>query len=807
MRGGRTRYHLDVPPPGDDRGTGELDTLLSGTSTAGSDPGTTTSPPPLIGGRYQILSLAGAGSMGSVYRARDTELDEIVALKFLRADLVHTPEILARFRREVRLARRVAHRHVARVYDIGEHEGDKFLTMAFIEGEALRALLRRSRPLPISQAVSIARAVCEGLAAAHAVGVIHRDLKPDNVMLGSDGALAITDFGIARSAEAVDGGPTATLGTAIGTPAYMSPEQVEGASDVDGRADIYALGVMLFEMVTGELPFAGGSAIAVAAARLDHAPPDPRALRPGLDPQLAGLILRCMARQPADRFASAGELDAALSRVTASDSLPVPIAQPERAAGAAIATAATSAGDKTVAVLPFRNAGGDDEAYLADGLTEDLIDTLSTARGLRVRPRSATIRFTGDDRDARAIGRELDVQVIVDGTVRRRGDMLRVTARLVSVAEGFQLWARRFERPAGDALMVSDQVADAVARALTVDPVAQNRKAPTDATAIDLYLRGRAELRDLGGDAMERAVAFLEEAHARAPDDPTLVAALARAHARSFFFRTEPSSIEHALALAERALAAAPGHAEALLALAQVRFARGFRGDYLAAAEHVRAAIDHSPYLPEAHELLGRLRLEVGPLDEGIAATERALALDPLLVTSRLELARGLGLRGDFERALTLVATAPDGDRAARGPFVARLLAWSHEPARWAAHLPPMTPLVETGGLIEAVVAMLLAGDIDPAVHDRFLALATPDRPVRFRVLMLQLAAEFSAYAGDPPAALERIRDAIDLGLIDIMWLDHCPHFASLRADPRLAALRARLEERAAPIRDILDRP
>ena len=798
MRGGRTRYHFAVPS-GDDRGTGELDTLLpADRAAAAGEPGTATSPPILIGGRYQILSLAGAGSMGSVYRARDTELDEIVALKFLRPDLVHTPDILARFRREVRLARRVAHRHVAKVYDIGEHDGDKFLTMAFIEGEPLRALLHRSRPLPVSRAVSIARAVCQGLDAAHAVGVIHRDLKPDNVMLGSDGALSITDFGIARSAERIDGGATATLGSAIGTPAYMSPEQVEGAPDVDGRADIYALGVMLFEMVTGELPFSGGSAIAVAAARLDREPPDPRDLRPGIDPELARLILRCMARQPADRFASAAELDAALSRVTASDSSPVPLAAPDRTA----ATAATSAGDKTVAVLPFRNPGGADEAYLADGLTEDLIDTLSTARGLRVRPRSATVRFAGDDRDARAIGRELDVQVIVDGSVRRRGDMLRVTARLVSVAEGFQLWARRFDRPAGDALLVSDEVADAVARALAVAPAGQKRKAPTDATAIDLYLRGRAELRDLGGEAMERAVAFLEEAHTRAPDDPTLLAALARAHGRSFFFSTEPSSIERALELAELALDAAPGHADALLALAQARFARG---DYLAAADHVCAAIARAPYLPEAYELLGRLRLEVGPLDEGIAATERALRLDPLLVTSRLELARGLGLRGDFESALNLVATAPDGDRAARGPFVARLLSWSREPARWAAHLPPTMPLIASGGLIEAVVDMLLAGRIDHSVHDRFLALATPDRPVRFRVLMLQLAAEFSAYAGDPRAALERIREAIDLGLIDLMWLDHCPHFTALKEHERFAGLRARLEARATAIRDVLD--
>ena len=785
-----------MPPPGDDRETGELDTLLSTTSAAPVERGTATSPPTLVGGRYQILSLAGTGSMGSVYRARDTELDEIVALKFLRPDLVHSPEMLERFRREVRLARRVSHRHVARVYDIGEHGGDKFLTMAFIEGEPLRALLVRSRPLPVGRAVAIARAVCEGLVAAHAVGVIHRDLKPDNVMMATDGSLAITDFGIARSAL-TDAGHTATLGTAIGTPAYMAPEQVEGASDIDERADIYALGVMLFEMVTGALPFSGGSAIAIAAARLDRAPPDPRDLRPGLDAALAELILCCMARRAGDRFASAALLEAALARITTSDTAPTPVAPPARAPALA-----TVASDKTVAVLPFRNAGGEDDGYLADGLTEDLIDTLSTARGLRVRPRSATLRFAGADVDARAVGRELDVQVIVDGSVRRRGEMLRITARLVSVAEGFQLWARRFDRPAGDALMVSDEVADAVAQALTVAPAGLNRKAPTDAAAIDLYLRGRAELRDLGPEAMDRAVSLLEEGEARAPGDPTLLSALARAHARSFFFRTDTTSIERALALAERANAAAPGHAEALLALGQVRFARG---DYLAAAAHVRDALDRAPYLAEGHELLGRIRLEVGPLDDGIAAMERALTLDPLLLTARLELARGLGLRGDFEAARQLVVTAPEGDRAARGPFVARLLGWSRDPASWLDLMPPSSSVPGTGPLIESAVNMIISGKVDPAVQDQFVALARSDRPARFRVLMLQLAAEFSAYAGDPQSALARVSEAIDSGLIDLMWLDRCPHLVGARREARYGDLRARLDRTAAPIRTALD--
>jgi len=776
--------------------------MLSADASDG-EPLTTTEPAPLIGGRYQILSLAGAGSMGSVYRVRDTELGEDVALKFLRSDLVQAPDMLERFRREVRLARRIAHRNVARVFDIGEHGRDRYLTMAFIEGEPLRAVLQRSRPLPIARALAIAGQICDGLVAAHAAGVIHRDLKPDNIMVASDGTIAITDFGIARSAAAAGESATATLGAALGTPAYMSPEQVEGAADIDARADLYAVGVMLFEMVTGELPFSGGSPITVAAARLDGPPPDPRVLRPSLDPRLAELILCCMARAPADRFATADDLRAALSQIAlASPGDTGGERPPRRAPPPELATVAS---DKTVAVLPFRNDGGGDDAYLADGLTEDLIDTLSTARGLRVRPRSATLRFAGSERDARTIGRELDVQVIVDGSVRRRGDLLRVSARLVSVAEGFQLWARRFDRPAGDALVVADEVADAVARALTVAPVAQGRQAPTDPTAIDFYLRGRAELRDFGEGAMRRAVELLEEAHARAPDDPTLLAALARAHGRSFFFGADPQAIDRALALATRAVTAAPDHGEALLALAQVCFARS---DYAAAAEQIRAAIARAPLLAEAHELHGRLRLEVGPLDAGIAAMERAIGLDPLLLTPRLELARALGLRGDFAAARHLIATAPAGDLAARGPFIARMLGWSNDVDGWKDLLPARSDL--PGGatnLMDEVIAMLLTGHLDRAIEAKFNALASASRSSRFRILMLQIGAEFAGRLGDLDAAHERVVRALDEGLIDIEWLDRCPPLAALRADPRFPALRARLEATIRPIRAILDRP
>jgi TolB-like protein/Tfp pilus assembly protein PilF len=781
--------------------TGELDTLLSDPALLTADGPTEAAPPPLIGGRYQVLALAGTGAMGSVYRVRDTELDEIVALKILRSDLVGSEEMLERFRREVRLTRRIAHRNVARVHDIGEHGRDKYLTMAFIDGEPLRALLARSGALPAARVIAIVRPICHGLAAAHAAGVVHRDLKPDNVMLSADGNVVITDFGVARSA--LSGDATATLGnSAIGTPAYMAPEQVAGSSELDWRADLYALGVVMFEMLTGQLPFRGGTAIAVAAARLNEQPPDPRTLRPDLDPRLADAVLRSMEQRPDDRWANLDDLLAALRDIEeaprAGDSSPaLAVVEPRRASGFE-----TAASDKTVAVLPFRNAGGADDAYLADGLTEDLIDTLSMARGLRVRPRGATLRFSGGERDVRVIGEELDVQVIVDGSVRRRGEMLRVAARLVSVAEGFQLWARRFDGPAGDALRMSDEVADAVARALTVVPVGQRRPSPTDPGAVDLYLRGRAALRGFGKDAMEVAVDHLEAALDRAPTDATILAVLARAQARLSFFHGDPAFVDGALELAERAVAAAPDQAEAHLALAQVQFARG---DSLAAADGVVNAIARSPHLPDAHELLGRIRLEAGPLEAAVAALERALALDPLLQFASLELARACALGGDFTRARALIATA---DPAVRDTFLVRLAAWSGEPDSWFELLSPSLPLGTSpvDSLLAATVVVIRSREPDPRFAERLLSLAGVSRQDRFRILMLQIAAEYHANFGQVAEALGRIEDAIALGFGDIVWLDHCPLLRDLRAAPGFSPLRQRVDQRAGAVRDRLDR-
>ncbi len=581
-----------------------------------------------LAGRYEIVALVGAGGMGTVYRARDLELEEVVALKVVRRELCDTPGILDRFRREAKLARRVTHRNVARVFDIGEHEGEKFLTMEFVEGESLAAALARDGAFSLERAVAVGTAVAEGLASAHAAGVLHRDLKPDNVLLGKDGRVVITDFGIARAladARAVPGGASSTMGVPLGTPAYMAPEQVEGRPDIDARADVYAFGALLYELFTGCLAWPGDSPFSVASARLIRPPPDPRGRRRDLPASCAELVLRCMARAPADRPATMSEAGAALAVALA-----VPSGGADAGAASPTPTPAAHArpAEKTVAVLPFRNAGAPDDAYLAEELTDDLLDALSMTRGLRVRPRGAVLRFRGADTDPREIGRELGVQVVVEGSVRRAGGRVRISARLVSVADGFQIWAKRFDRPEQDVLSINDEAACAIAEALTLDggPLrGRAREAPASPLAIDLYLRARHEYRQMWPEHVRRAIELFDQALAIAPDDPLLLSGLAMALSRVAFW-VGAAGVARAREVAQRAVLAAPQLGEAQLAYGSMLFQLG---ENTGAARALRAAVAQSPGLAEAHGALGRLLTEAGAADEGIRLMETAVALDP----------------------------------------------------------------------------------------------------------------------------------------------------------------------------------
>jgi TolB-like protein/Flp pilus assembly protein TadD len=751
----------------------------------------------VLGGRYAILGLLGSGGAGRVYRARDLELDEVVALKMLHRSLTEDPGALDRFRREVKLARRVTHRNVARVFDIGEHGSEKFLTMEFVDGEPLSAVIARESALGLARAIEIAQSVCAGLSSAHAAGVIHCDLKPDNVLLAKDGRVVVTDFGIALALAAVDAAPDA-MGLVLGTPAYMAPEQVEGRTDADARADIYAFGALLYELFTGVHAWQGRDPMMVASARLSLPPPDPRLKRADIPGACAELVLKCMARRREDRPASIDQVVAALDALALSASV-VARGGVRRSRPPADATVHQARLDnKTVAVLPFRNAGAAEDDYLAEEVTDDLIDALSMTRGLKVRARLAVQRFRGSGQDARAIGRELDVQVVVDGSVRRARGTLRITARLISVDDGFQLWAKRFDRPEQDLLSINDEAAKAISEALTVDREAGPREAPTDPAALDLYLRARHAYRKFWPDHLRRAIDLFENASLLAPNDPMILSGEAMALARLSYFVGD-TGIARTREVARRAVALAPNFAEARLALAGVLFQSG---EPKLAIGELRRAVTLNPGFAEAQAALGRLLVETGRIEEGMRRLEAAIALDPGVPLGCGTLALANALLNRWDLALSIV----DKQRETEGEMSfwttsARLVSWSRSQELAEAYLSELAGRPDYG-TSRALIEVAARLELTPEAASLLAIGRSPEGSVRRRQLYLQLEAEVMSMLGDVDRVIGALQRVAAIGLTDFFWLERCPLFDFVRDDPRFGPIHDAVSGRA---REILE--
>ncbi len=760
--------------------------------------------PTVVAGRYEILGLLGMGGMGRVYRAKDRELGETVALKVLHKDFVGSDEMIERFRQEVRLARKVTHRNVARTFDIGEHEGEKFLTMELVAGEALSARLERGL-LDTREALAIACDVVAGMAAAHAVGVVHRDLKPDNVLLeapgsGSLGRVVITDFGIARGE--MGGSAAKTSGRTVGTPAYMAPEQIGGQVDIDARADIYAFGAMFFEMLTGERAWPGTSALAVAAARLVQPPPDPRAHQPGLSPSIVAIVMRCLARDRIDRFATDAELLSALLLADPSG------AKTPSVAPRAMAETKSGARERSIAVMPFRNLGPAEDAYLSLGLTEDLVDVLSTVRGLRVRGRGYDIE---EDRDIVDTGRRLGVDVVVDGSVRRAGQTLRVSARLVGVADGFQLWSSRFDRPVGEAFALNDEVAHAIAAALAAEHAVDARSQPTDPAAVDLYFRAKHSVgRFWTTTGPTEARDLFVKALALAPNDPTILAGYVSSQVGRNFFA--PLDGKEAASLVTRALRAGEHLAEPWIALAAVRF--NHTDDPAGAIRALKRALALSPSSSDAHDLTGRILLEADQVEDGVKHLGRALWTDPHQRWARVDLIRAAALQGDWPRARELAVGGPGPEwYGHRSVHEARLWSWPGAPL---IDEPPVPKEADYrfGTLIELfrgaragrswVTTSRAPGmthrpaDVIGSIRAATASImgVAPPRS-RSRRFFTQLMAELAAITGHEDVALEFVEEAVNEGLLDLAWLNRVPLLEPLRGNARFEALRQRVAKRA----------
>jgi serine/threonine-protein kinase len=656
--------------------------------------------------RYAVEREVGHGGMAVVYRARDLRHDRTVAVKVLRANYT---EVLGaeRFLREIRLAARLHHPHLLPLYDSGESgdprdpTGGSFLyyVTPYIEGGSLRDKLALEGRLPVGPALRLTRQAAEALDYAHRQGVIHRDVKPENILL-EEGHAVVADFGVARAVTAAADRTITQAGMLVGTPAYMSPEQASDAP-VDARSDIYALGSVLFELLAGRAPFPGTTPIAIIAARMMGPAPALGAVGVTVPPSVERLVATALASHPAERFQTAADFASTLADAEAELGRPTPTPAPASFARTGRAAA--------VAVLPFVNLSADPEnEFFSDGMTEELISALARINGLRVASRTSVFACKGKDLDIGEIAHRLKVGAIVEGSVRRSGTRLRVTAQLINAADGYQLWSESYDRKLSDIFEVQDELSRAIVA--TLRPKLQPNDAgtlvvpaTTNLDAYTAYLKGRFFWNKRTPDAMQKGIEYFEQALQADPEYAPAHAGLADAYHILGVYGVLEGSVAYpkARAAARRALQIDPLMAEAHVSAAYVAFAydwswleaeRAFRralelnpgyapahhwlawllvvlGRHGEAAGEARAAAELEPLSPLINARVGHILTLAGLPDEGVAASRRALELDPGYVFAYETLALGYIRQRRYDEAL---ATLTQGSRlpASTTPFM-----------------------------------------------------------------------------------------------------------------------------------------
>jgi len=600
----------------------------------------------LVSGRYEILGSLGRGGMGSVYGALDREINEEVALKVLDPETTGDPSAVERFRNELKLARKIVHKNVCRLYHFGEDRGTYYLVMERVAGEDLKSRLRREGRISPDAALALARQISEGLAEAHRLGIVHRDLKPGNIMIDRDGDARIMDFGIARSLHAPG---ITSAGGLVGTPGYMSPEQLEGR-EADARSDIYSLGAMLFEMVTGRPPFEGGAAPAAAGKRRVVEPPDPLSIDPGLPSGLSRIILKCLAREREERYPTAAELAADLDAVSSGGPGPAAPAgnrgrRMRRLAfltavgvvllGAVLCVFLSREGRTapSIAVLPLQNLSGDpDEDYFAAGITEDIIAQLSKIGELKVISRTSVWKYRTGPKSIPEIGRELGVGAILEGSVRREGGRVRIVGQLIDARTDRHLWAETYDRPAGDIFAIQAEVAGKIAGELRVklSPAEKKRLARAATASVDayaLYVRGRELYYRYAAEDNEKAIELYRDALDLDPSYALAYAGLADAYAmRALSFGRASDELETAREMSRKALALDPELAEGHKALGLALESLGDEEGGLRA--YYRAFELNPNYAPVASNI-GSIHFTHGRYDEAARWLKRAVELQP----------------------------------------------------------------------------------------------------------------------------------------------------------------------------------
>jgi serine/threonine-protein kinase len=733
-----------------------------------------------LAGRYAIERELGQGGMAVVYLARDERHDRNVALKVLRPEL--SPEIGAeRFLREIKIAAGLTHPHILPLYDSGELEGLLFYVMPNMEGQSLRERLNAERQLSLEEALRIAQEVASALDYAHRHGVVHRDIKPENILL-HEGAALVADFGIGKAVSGAGGSITQT-GMAVGTPAYMSPEQATAEQDVDGRSDLYSLGCVLYEMLVGEPPFTGPTAQAIITRRFMSPIPLVRATREVPD-ALDTAVGKALARTPVDRFRTTSEFAAALREVLAGPSgTPPAVSAQEKAAP----------GKQSIAVLPLVNRSADPEnEYFSDGITEEIINVLGKVPGIRVTSRTSSFAFKGKDVDVRQIGEKLGVGTVLEGSVRKVGNRIRVTTQLTDVMNGYQIWSEMYDRQLEDVFAIQDEISRAIVDALKIQLVGEEQSLVVPTTrnleAYNLYLKGRFLYNKFTSSDLRRGIELFEQALAEDAGYARAQAGIADCWAMLADDWVVPDeAYPKAKAAATKALDLETSLADAVTALGRVLC--WYEWDFAGAERELRKAVRLNPNSAEAHFVLGSTLPSVGRLDEAIEEMRQALVLDPLSPNYGRFLARFLLYSDDHQAVIEQSHQTLEIDAGYVQAYLNIGSAYlglrnPEEALKWYRRGQSLEAAVRSyDALLVRALAALGEQEEANAILDRLEQQATKG------YLRAEIVAMGYAAVGKLDRAFASLNEALAARSAGLIYLHIDPAYAPLRGDPRFAEL------------------
>ncbi len=704
---------------------------------------------------YRITAKLGEGGMGAVYRAEDVKLRREVALKFLPPDLAADPEARKRLVKEARAASRLNHPNIATIYEVSDEGDTPFIAMELVKGESLKQMLQRGS-VRSEQLLEIARQIAEGLNEAHGAGVLHRDIKPANIMVDSSGRAKVLDFGIATltgrqrgMGETEENFVTRTAGQAStgGTVPYMAPEQLRG-EEASAASDIFSFGVLLYECLSGRLPFRGDTAIDILHAILHETPATLRRIAPSVPPAWEQLIDRCLAKSQAQRAQSMNEVLQLLGRVEAP----------------------AESDEKSLAVLYFENLSGNKEdEYFRDGITEDIITDLSKIKELRVFPRSAVLGYRDKPVTAPQVGQQLNAAFVLEGSLRRAGSRLRLTSSLIETRSGHTVWAERYDRQMEDVFTIQDELAQNIARALRVMLTEREKraiqKAPTaDVRAYDYYLRGRQFFHQFRKKGFEFARQMFNRAIQIDPKYARAYAGIADCCSFLYtYWHASEANLKDADEFSRKALELDPELAEAH---ASRGLALSLNRRFEEAGQQFETAIRLNPTLFEAYYFYARARFAEGKLEEAAEMYEKSSQVNPddyqslVLVTS---VYRSLGREADAQTA-----------RRNGLEVIERVLEMQPDDAR---------------ALYLGAGALANLGQRERALEwcKRALAVDPEDTGILYNV-----ACAYSNM-GMVEEGLKCLEDAVDFGFGHKAWIEHDSDLDALRSSPRFQALLARL--------------